>query len=163
MSVRGPGFDHATGVEDGDAIGDRRENPQVVRDEDDRQARLVPKAVEQPDDPGLNRHVERRRGLVGDQELRPTGERDRDGDPLSHPTGELVRERVERALRIRDPYLAQGLDGQLGGCSPSEAEMQAHVVGELRPDGQHRVQGSHRVLEDHRELTAADPAQLARR
>ena len=31
----GPGLDHATGVEDRDAIGDRGEHAQVMRDEQD--------------------------------------------------------------------------------------------------------------------------------
>ena len=66
--------------------------------------------------------------------------------------------KARSALGIRDPYLPQGLDGQLG-CGPtSEAEMQAHVLGELRSDGQHRMQGGHGILEDHRKVAAADPA-----
>ena len=67
---------------------------EVVRDQDDREVVLAPQPVEQPQDAGLHRHVERRRRLVGDQQPRPAGERDRDRDALAHPARELVRERV---------------------------------------------------------------------
>ena len=39
----------------------------------------------------LDRHVERRRRLVGDEQLRVARERHRDHHPLAHPAGELVR------------------------------------------------------------------------
>jgi hypothetical protein len=45
----------------------------------------------------LDRHVERRRGLVGDEELRLTGERHGDHDALAHAAGELVRVIVDAA------------------------------------------------------------------
>ena len=65
------GLDDPAGVEDGDAVGDRREDAEVVRDEDDREAGLAPESVEQADDPGLDRDVERGRRLVGDEQPRP--------------------------------------------------------------------------------------------
>ena len=45
----------------------------------------------------LDRHVERRDGLVGDDELRLDGERAGDPDPLPLPAAELVRLAVGRA------------------------------------------------------------------
>ena len=65
----------------------------------DREVVLAAQPVEQPQDPGLDGDVERGRRLVGDQQLRPAGERDRDRDPLAHPARELVRVRVQRRAR----------------------------------------------------------------
>ena len=109
-SVAAARLDDAARVEHGDPVGDRREDAEVVRDEDDREARLAPEPVEQADDPGLDGDVERGRRLVGDEQPRPAGERDGDRDPLAHPARELVREGVQRALRIGDPHLAQQLE-----------------------------------------------------
>ena len=47
--------------------------------------------VDQIEDLGLDRDVERRRRLVGDQQLRLVGERHRDHHALAHAAGELVR------------------------------------------------------------------------
>ena len=43
------------------------------------------------EDLGLDRHVQRGGRLVGDQQPRRARQRDRDGDPLALPAGELVR------------------------------------------------------------------------
>ena len=83
-SRRRPRLDDAARVEDRDVVGDRREDAEVVRDQDHREPVLPPQAVEQAQDPRLDGHVERRGRFVGDQQLRPAGERDRDRDPLPH-------------------------------------------------------------------------------
>ena len=51
----------------------------------------------------LHDHVERRRRLVRDEELRPQDERERDHDPLAHAARELVRVLAE--ARRRDAHL----------------------------------------------------------
>ena len=56
---------------------------------------------EQLHDLRLRRDVQRGGGLVGDQQLRIPGQRDRDHHPLAHAAGELVRVLVETALRGR--------------------------------------------------------------
>ena len=76
------------------AIDDSTPRSCVIRTTDE--LVLSPQPVEQAEDPGLDGHVERGRRLVGDQQLRPAGERDRDRDPLAHPARELVRVRVQR-------------------------------------------------------------------
>ena len=50
----------------------------------------------------LDRDVERRRRLVGDQELGIAGERHGDHHALAHPAGELVRIGVDAARRVGD-------------------------------------------------------------
>ena len=53
----------------------------------------------------LNRDVERRSGLVGDQHVGAARERDGDQYALSHPAGKLVRIVVEPTFRRRNPHL----------------------------------------------------------
>ena len=57
----------------------------------DRRVRLVLRRLQHLEDLRLDRHVERGRRLVGDQELRLVGDRHRDHRPLAHPARELVR------------------------------------------------------------------------
>ena len=56
----------------------------------------------------LDRHVERRHGLVGDQQLRAQRERARDADALALAAGELVRVAVV-VLRVQPDRLHQPL------------------------------------------------------
>ena len=64
---------------------------QVVRDEEQREAEALLQIVEQVQDLRLDRDVERRDGLVGDDEARLDGERAGDADALALPAAELVR------------------------------------------------------------------------
>ncbi len=66
---------------------------------------------QQIEDLRLDRHVERGRRLVGDQELRLAGERHRDHRALAHATGELVRVVPEPGVRARDADLVEQLGG----------------------------------------------------
>ena len=108
------------GVEHRDPVGDRRHHAEVVRDQDHGEPALSSQPVEQAQDAGLHGHVERGRRLVGDQELRSAGEGDRDRDPLPHAAGELVREALERLLRIGDAHLVEQLERARGRPLPAE-------------------------------------------
>ena len=67
------------------------DDAEVVRDEDVGEVELVLEVLEQVDDLGLDRDVERGDGLVGDDQLRPQRQRPGDPDPLPLAAGELVR------------------------------------------------------------------------
>ena len=54
--------------------------------------------LEHLDDLRLDRHVERRRRLVGDQDARVVGDRHRDHRALAHAAGELVRVLIDAPL-----------------------------------------------------------------
>ena len=64
---------------------------EVVRDQDHRQAELAAQLLEQLEDLRLHHHVERRGGLVADDQLGLAGQRERDHHALAHAAGELVR------------------------------------------------------------------------
>ena len=89
-------------MHDRDAVGDLGDDAHVVGDEQDADTALVGEVAEELQDLRLHGHVERRRRLVGDQELGIAGQRGRDHDALALAAGELVRIGLEAALRLGD-------------------------------------------------------------
>ena len=77
------GFDLASGVHDEHTVGPSRDHSHVVGNQDDPHPKLALDLVEQGQDLGLDRDVERRRGLVGDQQLWVAGEGHRDHHALA--------------------------------------------------------------------------------
>ena len=69
MSVRRTTFNDAAGVHDIDAVGVARDHAEVVGDDDHRHAEFSREILHQLEDLRLDRHVERRRRLVGDDQL----------------------------------------------------------------------------------------------
>ena len=120
--------------------------------------------LEHLDDLRLDRHVERRRRLVRDQDARVVGDRHRDHGPLSHPAGELVRVLVDAPLGEGHPDELQQLDRPRARVVLAHAGV-VHLDGlpDLVADRQDRVQRGHRVLEDHRHVAAPDLPELALR
>ena len=144
-------------------VGRLGHHAQVVRDQDDRASEVALQVVHQLQDLGLRGHVERRRGLVGDQQVGVVDERHRDHHALAHAARELVRVVLEALLGARDPHRLQHLERALAGGRLRGVLVQLHRLPQLLADRVHRVQRGHRILEDHRDLVAAHLAQLRRR
>ena len=142
------------------ALAHAGDDAEVVRDHDERGVALGDERAQQVEDLRLDRHVERGRRLVGDQELRLARERHRDHRALPHAAGELVRVVVGAPARLRDADLLEQLDRRALAPPCVEPEVRLERLADLPPDRQHRVQRRHRVLEDHRDLPAADRPQL---
>ncbi len=87
----GARLDDAAGVHHRHVVGVMRHHAEVVRDEQDAHAGLGLQAAHQRQDLRLDRHVERGGRLVGDQQRRVAGHRQRDHHALAHAAGELVR------------------------------------------------------------------------
>ena len=141
-------------------VGDFGDHAQVVRDEQHRHAPLVAQMAEDVENLSLNRHVERGRRLVGDQQLGIARERHGDHHPLLLPAGHLVRVIVDAIGRFGDADLVEQFDGTFSGFGPAGLLMEHDRLHHLRPDGEHRVERSHRLLEDHADLFAANFAHL---
>ena len=62
-------LDDLAGIHHGDLVGVLGDDAEIVRDQDDRHVELALKPRDQVEDLRLHRHVERGRGLVGDQHL----------------------------------------------------------------------------------------------
>src|SRR4051812_18028692 len=76
---------------DGDAGGQVGRFVDAVGDEDDGEALAAPEVEELVVQPPAGDLVERREGLVEEEEARPCRERAGDRDPHLHPSGELPR------------------------------------------------------------------------
>ena len=81
-------------------------------------AELVLEVLEQVDDLGLDRDVERRDRLVADDQLRAQGDRPGDADALALAAGELVRVAVV-VLGVQPDPLHQLLDLGLDAAGPA--------------------------------------------
>lgn len=144
-------LDDAALVHDGDPVGPPRDEPQVVRDD------------EQSGTPGLRRPqlfhhgdgdpgVERRRRFVGDQQRGgPDGRRGDEG-PLSHPARQCPGEpAVGRDVRV-EAHCGQGVAHGVHALGRTHRGVQAEAVGDLASDGAQRVQRAQGLLAD-----VADP------
>ena len=104
--------------------------------------------LEQVHDLRLDRDVERRDGLVADDEVRVERERPREPDALPLAARELVRVArggVARAGRRRRAARARGSATDLRSPTPCTL----HRLADHAPDAVPRVQRRERVLEDH--------------
>ena len=89
--VRGRGFDRLACVHHHDPVRHAGHDAEVVGDQDQRGLRLLPGGAERLEHLGLDGHVERGRGLVGDDHVGIVRHGDGDHDTLPHAAGELMR------------------------------------------------------------------------
>ena len=87
---------------------------EVVRDHQVGQTELLLQLLEQVEDLRLDRHVQRRDRLVGDDEARFERDRAGDADPLALPAGELVRVASARPTPAARPGRAARGPGSSG-------------------------------------------------
>ena len=90
--LRRAGLHHRAAVHHGDAVGQPRDDADVVADQHGRDAELGLQLRQQVHDLGLDRGVEARGRLVGDQERRLAGQRHGDHGPLAHAARQAVRD-----------------------------------------------------------------------
>ena len=96
-------LDHLAEVHDDDTPAHMTDDTEVVRDEEIGQVELLLQLDEEVQHLGLDRDVESRHGLVGDDELRADGECARDADALTLSAAELARPAVRERGREADP------------------------------------------------------------
>ena len=130
-------------------------------DEHHRHVPLLLEALEQVEDLGLHGHVERGRGLVGDQELGAARQRDGDDHALPHAAGQLVRVLLQPAGGLGHADRSQQLDGRAIRFLLADVEVVAQRLGDLATDLDHRVQRGHRVLKHHSDLGSPVRAHVA--
>src|SRR5260221_1695808 len=154
------GLDDLAGIHDGDAVGDRGDDAEIMGDEDHRHAIGGFELGEEREDLRLDGDVERRRRLVGEQQLGAAGEGHGDHHALPHAAGELMRVVGEALPRRGDLDLIEQLERGGIGLAAAHVAMIVQRLGDLEADGEHRVERGHRLLEDHRDAVAADLAHL---
>ena len=136
-----------TQVHDRDVVCDVADDGEVVRDEKKPQLELARERDQEIRDLRLCRRVQRRQGLVEDDDRRARCERPCDGDALPLAPGELVRLAARRACR--EPNLLEELrDAGRSLRARGETEHRERVA-DLLADPAPRIQRGERVLEHH--------------
>jgi len=153
-----PDLDNATGVHHCHPIGGLCDDPHVVGDQHHGCAVIAAEPFHQLDDLRLDRHVERSRRLVGDDELGICRDRKRDDDALAHSARELMRIMINAARRRRYSNLFEKLYRSRARLRRVERQMRSDRLDQLAGDGVQRVERSQRILEHRADLPAADPA-----
>ena len=157
------GLDDLARRHDADLVGHLADDRQIVGDQQQRHAKAIAQILQKLQDVRLDRHVERRRRLVGDQHVGLVGDRHRDHDPLALAARELVRIGAEPALGIRQIDQAQQFEGALARRRGGHVLVDEKRLADLPLERVQRVERGHRLLEDHRDAIAAHLAQLLRR
>ena len=106
------------GIHHGDAVGGLGDHAHVVGDQHHGGAVLAAEPLQQRDDLRLHRHIERGGRLVGDDQFRLGGERERKHHALAHAAGELVRIGVDALLGRRNADLGEQASAFLRACAP---------------------------------------------
>ena len=144
-----------------DPVGHLAHDAEVVGDEQQRHAVARLQGLQELQDLRLDGDVERRRRLVGDQEVGLVGERHGDHHALALAAGELVRVGVEPRRRLGDADLFEQLERALARGVARQALVQDQDLVHLPLDGVQRIERGHRLLEDHRHAVAAHRQKLA--
>ena len=84
-------FDRSARVHHHHLVGEARRQPEIVADHDQPHPEPLLQVSQQLHDLRLGRHIERGRGLVGDQQPGRGRQRDRDHHPLAHAARQLMR------------------------------------------------------------------------
>ena len=156
-----PFLDHAPEVHDVDAVAQVTHDGEVVRDHEVGDSRLLLELDEQVEDLRLDDHVERRGGLVEDEEAWPGRESARDHHALCLSARQLVR---QPALEIlRQPDAGEQVADAIAKRRPSCEAVRRDRLGHERFDGHPWVESRDRVLEHELDLAAQAASLSARR
>ncbi len=153
-----PRLDDPPGIHDVHGLGDRGDHAEVVGDQEQRHAGLVRDLADQLQDLRLDGDVERGRWLVGDQQLRPSGQRHGDHHPLALAARQLVRVEIGREARRIEPDPLHRPPRHASASARPTPTRASQTLGDLSADGVDRVEGRHRLLKDHADLGPSDPA-----
>ena len=156
----GGGLDEPAGVHDGHPVAEFDHERHVVRDEQDREPELALQILDLGHDLLLHDDVERRGGLVHDQQRGTQRRRHRDDDALPHAPGELVR--ICAQAIVRDADEVKQLVAAAQGLLLGEPLVGRIDVGDLVADRHDGVERVHRALEHHRHLPPAERTQFVR-
>jgi hypothetical protein len=138
------------------AVADLRDDTEVVRDVEHRGPVLRAQPREQVEDLRLRRDVEPRRRLVEHEQARTAGERHGDRHALLLSAGELMGILPRGSGRIREPHVADQLQGPLAAVDIRLAEaVDSHRLHDLVPDPHVRRERGRRVLRNEGYLAAA--------
>ena len=153
-------LDDLAGVHDVHPVGIPGHHAQVMGDDDQGDAHVPGQLLHQFQDLRLDGHVQRRGGLVGDDQFGLAAQGHGDHHPLAHAAAQMVGILAQPPVGVRNPDQVQ----QLQRPRPRRVVVHVQVVGQrlgkLPPDGQHGIERGHGLLEHHRDLAAPHVADL---
>ncbi len=148
-------LDELAEVHHGDAVAEKLDRSQVVRDEEAAEAHVALEVAQEVEDRCLNRHVERRHGLVRDQHAGLQDQRTCEADTLTLPARQLVGVAIAQLGaepdRVEDP-----VDAHAQLASPRDP-VQSQGLADDVATAHVRVERRVRVLEHHVQLAAQRP------
>ncbi|KAG1318371.1 hypothetical protein G6F62_012391 [Rhizopus arrhizus] len=153
----GAGLDHLAALHDHDGVADLRGHAQVVRDEQHADAGALAYLLQQFQHLRLHRHVQRRYGFVGHQDLRVHDNRACDADALALATGQLHATLADVGVIATTTLpVHQRIDEGLGTCLGHGSTQL--FLGRIRASVQQgvadRTMQQRGVLGDHADLLA---------
>ncbi len=148
----GAGLDDLALLHHADPVGDAPHDPQIMGDEQQGHAFVALQFGQQFQNLRLNRHIERRGGLVGDQDVGLVGQRHGDHHPLSLPTRQLMRIGVQTACRLADADTLQQVHDPVARGVSGQRLVQFEAFAQLLFQRVQRIQRCHRLLEDEADI-----------
>ena len=117
--------------------------------------------LEELEDLGLDRDVERGRRLIGDHEGGVHHEGHRDHDALTHAAGQLMRVFPRPRSGRGNSYYLEHLHGASPRLAARRLRVNPHDLGDLLTDGKDGIERRHRLLKHHGDARATNGAQLS--
>ena len=154
------GLDRLARVHHRHFVAGLEDQPEIVGDEERGRAGAGGQILDQRDNAGFHRDVERRRRLVEDQELRIRQKRHRDDDALLLAAAQLMGIGAHDAVGIRQAHRLDHVEGATAGFVARDLVVDQRHFHELPADEHRRIERGHRLLIDHGDLRAADGAEL---
>ena len=150
MTVGGGALDDAAAEHDDHLVGERAHDAEIVADEEDREPHVGLEVLEQVDDLRLDRDVERRGRLVGDQHRDAEDQRAGDRDALALAAGELVR--VAAGVARIEPDALEPLPRVVAPLRGRVEVVDRQRLGDDLAERHHRIERGVAVLEHHLHL-----------
>ena len=148
-------LDNLARVHQRDPVRHACDHAEIVRDEQNRHAALALQLVEQVENLRLDRDIQRRGRLVGNQHFGFGRERQRDHDALLHAAGKLKWILGQAPRRVGDADALHPFKRAcLRRCAACKVVAFEHFDN-LLATSEHRVQAGGRFLKDHAHARAA--------
>ena len=151
-------FNQLAGVHNSDTIRHFRDHAQVMCYQQHGHATLFLHLSDQFQHLRLDGDIQRSGRLIGDQQIRITGQRHSDHDALFHTAGQLVRVFAIAACGVGDTDIVQQFHHPLLHLPATHTLVLFKAFCNLVADGHHRIQRCHRLLEYHGDAAATHSA-----
>ena len=144
-----PRFPHLAVAHDNHLVRDFTHQPEIVADEQHAHTVLLLQLGNQVGHLALYRHVQRSRGLIGNQKLGLASNGNGDHHALLLSPGEFVGVGFETLFGVGDTHLSHQLQGPIPGLPRVHSHVNTQDLSDLLTHREHRVERAHRLLEHH--------------